>query len=156
MRKAASTNYAVLTGIAVLFAALYFAIQSVLEPQVEGFGPGMDSRLWFSVYRTGYLTAVAVCWAISALWLYMSENSHRLDWTGAHSQRSWWILYAIPPVLAALWSWFRTPAVHVGDGLGFVFTLVAVVLQFWIGTLICSPNPLSVFGGGWLRRHTSI
>ena len=152
MRRAAVVNYSTLAGIGVVFVAASLALPALISPHVEGAGD-LGPTAWVETVVRWYIGSSLLCVALSLLWLYMSEHIHRIDWTGRNSQRSYWLLYLFAVLLCPFIGFLLWDHVEKGAAFAFSVVLLAALAQFWLGTLVCSPNPLSIVGGEWFRRR---
>ena len=146
-------NYAIVLGIGIVFFAVALAMGSFLQGQVE-VARGTKVADFVDSVSASSLVSVAVCLALSLIWLYATEHAFKIDWRGVHTQRSWWLIFlffatlAVPGIgYALIW-----PSVLKGGPFAFGLLFACALVQFWSGTLLASPNPLSVVGGRVLRK----
>lgn len=155
MRKPPFTNYAIVIGLSILFFFVSLSLRWLLKGNViMGTLSRISSDEWGEEVFNWYLISVTICLILSLLWLHASEYWLAIDWTGKHSQRSWWLIFLFAATLVApgigyglVW-----PTVLRGGFFAFGFLFSCVLIQFWVGTLLASPNPLSVVGGRMLRK----
>lgn len=155
MRRPPFANYATVLGIGLLFYLFSFAIPMILGPHVEGVAKDIEISEWIQIVLKWYLISVTVCLALTLLWLYMSEHTIRIDWTGKHSQRSSWLIFLFfaTVVVPGIGFGLVWPDAAKGGAYAFMLLFDCALIQFWIGTLIASPNPMAVAGGRFLRRR---